>query len=97
MKDPIQDVIERITNCSQLRSARKEGQLRPNFLNSVGEVFEIHGFETTRLYLLSKRHRRNMKRQADTVLAVLEILRDCPPVQQNRAIGRQIIKSLHVI
>jgi len=97
MNDPIEHVIQEIKNCRQFKTARQKRRLKPNFLNNVAEIFENHGFETTRIYLLDKRNKRDMKKQSEAVLTVLEMMRKCPSIHQHRAIGRQVIKTLNVI
>ena len=90
MYDPVQDVLEAIGRCNEVRNAR----LANNFLNNVGEVFERDGFGTTRAFLIEKRERPDLRDQANALLKVLEIMQDCKEIQQRRAIGRTIIKGL---
>lgn len=97
MNDPIKPIIERIRNCQQFRTARDRHFLKPNFLNQIGEIFENHGFEVARLKLLDKKGQFNTKDQAPVLLEVLQIMETSSVICQNRAIGRQIIKTLNSI
>ncbi|RLA93866.1 MAG: hypothetical protein DRG83_20405 [Deltaproteobacteria bacterium] len=62
------------------------------FLDTVGEIFEKHGFGVTKVYLLNQTGRQRV--EAQSMLKVLEKLESCPEVRQNRAIGRYVIKTL---
>lgn len=65
------------------------------FLDTVGEVFEKHGFGTTKVYLINQSGRD--RTQASGMLHVLEKLKKYPEIITNRAIGRYIIKTLETL
>lgn len=65
------------------------------FLDTIGEIFEKHGFGTTKVYLANQSGRD--RPQAFPLLKVLEKLRGYPEVINNRAIGRYIIKTLEIL
>jgi hypothetical protein len=62
------------------------------FLDTVGEIFEKHGFGTTKVYLINQSGRDRV--QAGRLLKVIEKFQNCPEVTSNRAIGRYVIKTL---
>lgn len=62
------------------------------FLNTVGDIFEKHGFGTTRVYLIDQLGRDRV--QASVMLKVLEKFKKYPEVINERSIGRYIIKTL---
>jgi len=65
------------------------------FLNNVGEIFEKHGFGTTKVYLANQSGRD--RAQAFSMIKVLEKLKNYPEIINNRAIGRYIIKTLDTL
>ena len=93
MMHSIEKLIEDICQSQEVQRAH----LKNNFLNTVGEVFERDGFGTTRVFLLDKRSRRDLHDQAEALLKVLDLMRDHPEIQQRRAIGRTIFKTLIAI
>lgn len=95
MDDPIQEVIESIKRQRTVRTALEYDALTSSFLNNVGEVFEIYGFGTARVYLRDKRERNDLRQQADAVLGAIDCMEPCPMIHKNRAIGRSIIKTLN--
>ena len=92
--DPIRPVIEAIKDSEAVHKAWEKSWLKSRFLNKVAEVFENHGFETTRIYLLDKKEKNNLRGQSEALLAVLECMVHCPAIKKRRAIGRTIIKTL---
>jgi len=94
MDDPIEDVLACIKQQPPVKRALQQNALRSNFLNNVGEVFEIYGFATSRVFLNDKRERMDLRIQADAVLSAIGCMEDCSMIQKNRAIGRAIIKTL---
>lgn len=93
MTDSFEKLIEDIRQSPEVQRAH----LKNNFLNTVGEVFERDGFGTTRIFLLDKRSRRELRDQAEALLRVLELMIGHPEIQQRRAIGRTIIRTLIAI
>lgn len=93
MIDPIERLIEDIRQCPEVQSTHFSN----NFLNAVGEVFERDGFGTTRIFLLEKRERQDLRHQSAALLKVIDLMTDHPEVRQRRALGRTIIKSLIAI
>lgn len=93
MTDSIERLIEDIRQSEEVKRAH----LKNNFLNAVGEVFERDGFGTTRVFLLDKRSKKDLRDQAEAVLKVLDLMKGHPEILQRRAIGRSIIKSLIAI
>lgn len=65
------------------------------FLDTVGEIFEKHGFGVTKVYLANQTGRD--RTQAFSMIKVLERLQKCSEISNNRAIGRYIIKTLDTI
>ena len=65
------------------------------FLDTVGEIFEKHGFGTTRVYLKNQSGRDRIP--APAMLHVLEKLEKSSEVINNRSIGRYIIKTLEIL
>ena len=65
------------------------------FLNDVGEIFEKHGFGTTKVYLMNQSGRD--RGQALGLKRVLEKFERCPEIIANRAIGRYVIKTLETL
>jgi hypothetical protein len=90
VNDPVEELVSKI----QSRSDIMQTQFTSNALNSVAEVFERDGFGATRVYLLDKLERNDAAPQATALLAVLDLMHDCPPIQQRRAIGRLLFKAL---
>lgn len=76
----------------QGRSTRFSGK----FLNSVGDIFEQHGFGVTKVYLQNQSDREN-KGQAIALLKVLKKMESYQEMKSNRAIGRYIMKSLQTL
>ncbi len=68
-----------------------------NFLNNVADVFERHGYGATKVFLLEKKGRSQLRHQAEALLSVLKILDKSEEIRQNRSIGRYIIKTLITI
>lgn len=90
--DPIYDVLKNIVN-----NVKKEAYkpLEPTFCHNTADIFEDYGYEVTKLYLKDKQQQRGKVRpNATTMLSILEYLKDNEYIQQNRAIGRQILKSI---
>jgi hypothetical protein len=88
--DVIEELIEEIKKDTKVQKTR----FNSNFLNNVGEVFERHGFGVTRTFLIEKRGRRDLRYQADALLGIVEKFEKNEKIQQNRSIGRYIIKTL---
>jgi hypothetical protein len=65
------------------------------FLDTVGEIFEKHGFGTTKVYLLNQSGRDRV--QALGLIKVLEKFEKYPEVIKSRAIGRYVIKTLEIL
>ncbi len=65
------------------------------FLDTVGEIFEKHGFGTTKVYLMNQSGRERV--QADGLLKVIEKFQKYPEITNNRAIGRYVIKTLGIL
>ena len=97
MTDPIEPVIQRVKQCEAVQRAWSSNALRSSFLNAVAEVFENHGFETARLYVLRKREQTGMRDQAEALLEVLQTMKPCEAIRQRRAIGATVIKTLDVL
>ena len=97
MNDPIAPVIEKIRNCPKVKEAWKKKKFTRKFLNAAAEVFEFHGFETTRIFLLNKKDKGDTNEQATALLDVLDCLKDCREIEQHRPIGRKIINTLIAI
>jgi len=83
--DRIQKLLSEIKNDRSLMGVRYSS----SFLNNVGEIFERHGFGTTKVFLLEKR-----SREADAILKIVNKLETIPEIGRNRSIGRMIIKTL---
>ena len=83
--DKIQKLLKEIQNDRSLMGVRYSY----SFLNNVGEIFERHGFGTTKVFLLEKR-----SREADAILKILGKFENIPDIVRNRSIGRTIIKTL---
>lgn len=75
----------------------KFGEIRfsGKFLATVAEIFEKHGFGTTKVYLVNQSGRD--KAYAFKMLIVLEKFKKYPEIEHNRAIGRYIIKTLEIL
>lgn len=91
--DAVEKLIKEIKADNEVQNCR----FSSNFLNNVADVFEKHGFGVTKVFLLEKEGRRELKYQASALLSVLEILDKSEEVKQNRSIGRYIIKTLITI
>ena len=65
------------------------------FLDTVGEIFEKHGFGTTKIYLLNQSGRD--RGQASGLIRVLDKMEKYPEIVSNRAIGRYVIKTLEML
>jgi hypothetical protein len=74
---------------------RESEKFSSKFLETTGEIFEKHGFGTTKLYLINQSGKE--RNPAKSLLKVIEILERYPEIINNRAIGRYIIKSLNEI
>lgn len=96
MDDPIDKVRSQIARDSCVQ--RAVNCLKPNFLNNVGEIFEIYGFATTRLYLEAQKERGGeLQTQAEAVLAALDHMEKCEPIHRHRAVGRLLIKLIKTL
>lgn len=91
--DPIESLIKEIKAEKEVRACF----FSSNFLNNVADIFERHGFGTTKVFLMEKKERRELKDQAIALLSVLKILNKSEEIKQNRSIGRYIIKTLITI
>jgi len=65
------------------------------FLDTVGDIFEKHGFGTTKVYLINQSGRDRV--QGEGLLKVLEKFQRCPEIINNRSIGRFVIKTLDTL
>lgn len=88
--DNIQKLIEEIKGDRSIMNV----YYTSNFLNNVGDFFEKYGFGATKLFLLDKQSRRELKDQATALVRVLAKLEEYNEVKTNRAIGRLIFKTL---
>ena len=70
----------------------REIRFSGKFLDTVGEIFERHGFGTAKIYLKNQVGRE--RTEAISLLKVMDMLESCPEVVNKRAIGRYIIKTL---
>jgi cysteinyl-tRNA synthetase len=93
MMDEIEMLIKRIKDDSEIRRTR----FNSNFLENVGEVLERYGFEETRLFLLDKKSRYQLKYQATALLKVLDTMKDIEKIKRNRSIGRYVFKNMIAI
>ncbi len=91
--DKIGKLIEEIKKDRKVQKTR----FNSNFLNNVGEVFEKHGFGVTKMFLIDKKNKRDLRYQADALLNVIALFEKYEEIKQNRAIGRYIIKTLNII
>ena len=73
----------------------KEVRFSGKFLDSVGEIFEKHGFGTTKVFLTNQAGRDKM--QAFSLVKVIDRFKKYPEIVSNRAIGRYIIKTLDTL
>ncbi|MFQ5963847.1 MAG: hypothetical protein ACE5KZ_06145 [Candidatus Scalinduaceae bacterium] len=92
--DTIQRLMKEIKADREVQNCR---YFTSNFLNNVADVFEKHGFGVTKVFLIEKKVRRELKWQATALLSVLNILDGSEEVKQKRSIGRCIIKALETI
>jgi hypothetical protein len=92
VSDPVEELVSKIQSRADIWLTK----FSSNALNSVAEVFERDGFGATRVYLLDKQQRDDDRdrQQATSLLAVLDLMHDCAPIQQRRAIGRLVFKAL---
>ena len=65
------------------------------FLDTVGAIFEKHGFGTTKIYLINQSGRD--RTQAFSMIKVVERLKNYSEAVNNRAIWRYIIKTLDML
>jgi len=91
--DEIEMLRQRIEECDHVW---QRCTYTPNFLDNVGAVLADHGFGVARTFLATREERRESD-QAAGLKEVLRLLETCPRVQQNRGIGRLIIKSLEAM
>jgi len=91
--DAIEKLLKEISADKEVRNCK----FFSNFLNNVADVFERHGFGATKVFLLEKKERRELRSQATALLSVLNTLSKSEEVHQNRSIGRYIIKTLITI
>lgn len=104
-KDSIERLIVEIRNDQRMRNLRprddRSGKFLPfsgKFLDSVGKIFETHGFGTTERFLDDKKDKkRGDEAGAGALLCVLEKFRTCKEIINHRAIGRYVIKTLNSI
>lgn len=92
MTDPVDDVLKRLRSDARLRESA--AGVSSSFLNNVADVFERYGFGTTETYLRDKQQQQQTSRSAAVLLGVLDHLRTCSAIHQDRSIGRLIIKTL---
>ena len=91
MNDPIQAVLDELRSNPAVQKTR----FTRKFLNNVAGVLEREDFATTEIFLQGKRAQQDLREQASVLLYdVLPILKKCPRIRENRAIGHYIIKSL---
>jgi hypothetical protein len=111
--DNIERLLKKMDNIERLlkeikedlsiwKERRRDGrsfniQFSSNFLNDVAEVFEKHGFGTTKTFLLDKREKRKLRSQANSLLKVIAKFEKYPEIRANRAKGRLIIKTLDAL
>jgi len=92
--DNVELIIREILSEKAVKNCRR---FTSSFLNEAAEVYDTYGSGTTRVFLLNKKERNQLKEQAEALLAVLKILTKYKETQINRGIGRYIIKTLATI
>ena len=88
------DDVEKLLNEIKEDESVVKTRFSANFLDSVSEIYEKHGFGATKAFLLDKQQRRELKKQATALLNVLNKFEKYPRVKDDRRIGRIIIKIL---
>ena len=93
--DDIERLLDNIRKDKIIHSLRPPRGFPPTFLETVGEIFEVHGFGTTEIYLKAQEGRN--RSEATALLHLLEKFRGCRQILNSPAIGRYIIKTLDTI
>lgn len=96
--DNIEKLLKEIREDSSIWNLGKDRRpftFSGKFLDTVGEIFEKHGFGTAKVYLLNQSGRDRI--QAEGLKKVLEKLEKYPEIVNNRAIGRYVIKTLEIL
>jgi hypothetical protein len=95
--DNIEKLLKQIKEDQAIWRARdgKPTYFSGKFLDTVGEIFEKHGFGTTKTYLINQSGRD--RTQAAAMLLVLDKFKKCPEIVSNRAIGRYVFKTLDTL
>ena len=95
--DNIERLLKEIKDDQKIWKMRdgKQVSFTGKFLDTVGEIFEKHGFGTTKLYLTNQTGRD--RTQAVSMLLILDKLKGSQEVINNRAIGRYIIKTVDML
>jgi|GEM_PF-1666200 len=89
--DAVEKLMQQIKKDPQVKSCR---YFTNSFLNAVADVFLKHGFGSTKLFLMEKQNRADLRYQATALLSVLNIMENYDVVNLNRGIGRHILKTL---
>lgn len=101
--DNIEKLLKEIKEDESIwKERRRDGssfhiQLTSGFLNDVADVFEKHGFGTTKTFLFEKSDRRELKSQANSLLKVIAKFENYHEIRANRTKGRLVIKTLNAL
>lgn len=89
--DKVKQLLEEIGRLPQLSAL---GHAANSLLNAVGDIYERRGPVAARVYLLNQGGGSRTKPEVPLLLEVVRLFEGCETVREDRAIGRQIIKTL---
>lgn len=87
--DEVDRVMDELTHDKQVQDANFTG-----LAHDVADIVEKYGFGNARLYLRDKSGQASLRRQAQVLLHVLDIIEKYPAVVADRKTARLIIKTL---
>ena len=80
---------ERIENNPKISNVR----FNQAFLDDVGNVVENKGFDAAKIFIWEHHERRDLSRQVESLLLILDELAKVRAVENDRSIAKYIIKN----
>jgi hypothetical protein len=94
--DNIETLVNEIRHDRTIMNCFKNKPFTAKFLQKVGKIFETNNFTVTKSYLQSEEERR-LREEATALLCVLEKFHKYKEIENDRAVGRCIIRNLNTI
>lgn len=94
--DNIETLVDEIRQDRTIMDCFIRRPFTAKFLQKVGKIFETNNLTVTKSYLQGEEDRR-LREEATALLCVLEKFRKYKEIENDRAVGRCIIRTLNTI